>query len=252
MPIKIKGLKGPQKTSQSVGNGGTKNFAPDHGSAIVIGLRLQNTSTMREQQEVARGLGVVAVVCLAIVFASLNVKGQEIAASERIEIVTHFDTGFPPGVGAPVCLKGDGLIGRVKDVRLMLGHESTHDLWEVVMDLDARYASKISADSVAYSMATRDGGSNCGSHDRPFVDIGEDSSHLPIQSHTVLEGRVTYAAEIGYILPKSWTQRTLNSITHFIVVDIGIVYVELIGGAIILLAAVVLAILIHRRRGLVR
>ncbi len=68
----------------------------------------------------------------------------------------------------------------------------------------------------------------------------------------MLEGRVTYAAEIGYMLPKSWTRRTVNSITHFIVMDIGIVYVELIGGAIILLAGVVLAILIYRRRALVR
>jgi hypothetical protein len=143
-------LKDSEKISQARGDyGGTKNFAPGHGSAIVIGLRLQNTSTMKEQQEAVRGLGVAAVVCLAIVFVSLNVKAQELAASERIEIVTHFDTGLPPGVGAPVCLKGDGRIGRVKDVRLMFGHESTHDLWEVVMDLDARYASKMSADSVA-------------------------------------------------------------------------------------------------------
>jgi hypothetical protein len=48
----------------------------------------------------------------------------------------------------------------------------------------------------------------------------------------VLKGEVAYFAEIAYMIPRPWWQRAAD----FVVMDIGVIWVELIGGVVIVIA----------------
>jgi hypothetical protein len=104
----------------------------------------------REQRPWARVLALAVSIFLVAALGSLRVQGA--IEPDSIEVLTYLRTQAPPAVGAPVCLAEAGsVVGNVKSVRLMPGHESTHDLWEVVMELNPQDASKVSTGSVVYA-----------------------------------------------------------------------------------------------------
>jgi hypothetical protein len=212
----------------------------------------------REQRPWARVLALAVSIFLVAALGSLRVQGA--IEPDSIEVLTYLRTQAPPAVGAPVCLAEAGsVVGNVKSVRLMPGHESTHDLWEVVMELNPQDASKVSTGSVVYAMFRPEGNPRCHVSQGPFLEIhaATPSSHMPIRNsdtpignRAVLKGEVTYFAEIAYMLPKPWAKRAVDSITSFVVMDIGTIYIEVIGGGVILIVGV--AMLVVRRKALLR
>jgi hypothetical protein len=76
----------------------------------------------------------------------------------------------------------------------------------------------------------------------PFLDINVIGASAPIAYRTVLKGEVTYSAEIGYFLPpKPWWQGA-----GLVVMGYGI-YIELIGGVVILVGGSALVIFLRHR-----
>ena len=151
----------------------------------------------------------------------------------------QFETQGPPGVGAPVCLTGVvGTIGNVKSVRLLPGHEIAHDLWRVVIEIN-RDAPGITTGSVAYAVVDR----NCG------VEINGGSSGSPIGDHAEIKGEVTYMADIAWSLPpKPWWRRTFDGVIEFAVMDIGVIYIEMSGAVVIVIAGATMLVVLVRRR----
>ena len=142
-------------------------------------------------------------VTLFILVAGLQLPET---ATDTIQVITRFESQLPPQEGASVCLEGSvEPIGKVSGVRILSGHVQRHDGWEVSMDLEASHASRITQDSIAYSMTGKQ--LVCKTSDAIWVEIKACKSsrpskaefrRVPIGNHSLLKGEPAYAAEIGY------------------------------------------------------
>jgi|HubBroStandDraft_5_1064220.scaffolds.fasta_scaffold133372_2 hypothetical protein len=204
-----------------------------------------------EQKPWARIPALAVSMFLVTFLGSHRVQGA--VEPDSVEVLTYLGTQAPPGVGASVCLTGRaGAAGYVSSVRLLPGHESGHDLWEVVMELATREASKVSTDSVVYAMIRPEADPICPTFPGPFLEIhsATPSFHTPIKNRIVLKSEVTYFAEIGYMLPRPWARRAIDSITNFVAIDIGVIYIELLGGGVIFIVGVATLVVFARRKAL--
>jgi len=89
-------------------------------------------------------------------------------------------------------------------------------MWMVAMELDGRYISRLSMDSVVYAMMAPEHPS-CSSSDISLEIRTGESSRSRLTNRAVLKGVVTYLAEIGYMLPEPWPERAIKSCNVFIV-----------------------------------
>jgi hypothetical protein len=177
---------------------------------------------------------------LVMVSGLLAIEARSAVEPNSIEVVTQFATQGPPAAGASVCLTGGGgAVGNVKSVRLLPGHELAHDLWQVVIEINNRDAPRITSGSVACAVLDPD----CG------VEINGGSSGPPIGDHAEIKGEVTYVADIAWPLPpKPWWRRAFDGVIEFAVMDIGVIYIETSGAALIVIAVATMFVVLVRRR----
>ncbi len=112
---------------------------------------------------------------------------------------------------------------------------------------------KVSTDSVVYAMIPPEGNPKCQASRGPFLEVHAGTpSHMSIRNRAVLKGEVTYFAEIGYMLPEPWAKRAIDSITNFVVMKTGTIYIELVGVGAILIVGVAMFVFFIRRKALLR
>jgi hypothetical protein len=176
-----------------------------------------------------------------------TLSAQSGVERDSVEVITYLQTQLPPSEGSPVCPTGGvDPIGRVSRVKLLPGHLEYHNAWEIVMEINKRDAAGITTDSVVSARVDR----SCGGSVEPFLDINVIGAGPPIAYRTALKGEVTYFAEIAYLLPpKSWWQRAIDRTVDFAEMEIGVIYVQLFGAVMIVVAGfTALTIVICRRQ----
>jgi hypothetical protein len=220
--------------------------------------------------EVALSLAAV----IGVLLVALHLRDAPVTPPS-IQMITYLegDQESPVDEGDPVCLTGVvDAIGRIKSVRA-LGPR-----WEVVMSLDKRYQSEIPADSVTLLRMSWDNRGRCGfsgvqgstqfgrrmrfleidttEHGRCFDRPDCKVSEAPITEQAVLQASYRlFCGEEGVgcggvveLLPRSWWQRAIDRAIDFVVMDIGVIYVELFGAIMIVMAGVTTLSILARRR----
>jgi hypothetical protein len=223
-------------------------------------------------QRVKVALSLTALV--AVLLAGLHLRNAAVTPPS-IQVITYLGGDQEPPVdkGDPVCLTGVvEAVGRIKDVRAV-GRR-----WEVVMSLDKRYQPKIPADSVTLLRLSGDKGGRCGFSDAQgntqfgnrmrFLEIDTTVhgrcfdrpnckvSDALITPQTVLQ--VSYRLFCGEeqgracggiteFLPRPWWRRAIDRAIDFVVLDIGVIYIELFGAVIIVIAGGTALIILARR-----
>lgn len=195
-----------------------------------------------------------SVIVMLLAMTTASTFQQVRTEPSGVEVLTHVATSGPPGAGVPVCLAGrrDHPIGYVGSVLLMPGHENTHDLWEVIMILDREDASRLSASSVAYATMSIKGDNSCGGNADIYLEIqpGPKRTDGIVKNGTVLQGQVSYMADIGYMEPRSRPREMIEWIENFIVMDVGVVYAELTGLGIAVVVGVMIAFRFRKRKSM--
>jgi hypothetical protein len=198
---------------------------------------------LRTQRRAGRLLALAGGASLLVVLVSPSTKAQGTLDPGSIEVTAYFETQLPPRVGAPVCLTGgDEPIGKVSRVNLLPRHDQYHDGWEVVMKINKREAGGITSDSIV-SARPPEADRDCGGSREVFLDVNVLGGGSPIRDHAVLNGEVAYFAEIAYMVPRPWWQRAAD----FVIMDIGVIWVELIGGVVIVIAGATAVVIFVRR-----
>jgi len=194
------------------------------------------TSSIRTPKS-GRRVFALSVVVLTLSLIPLPLTSQAANQPSGVEVIAYFRTALPPNQGESVCLTGGAKpIGTIRSVRLLPHHDEYHDAWEAIMEINKDDALAITADSIAQANPFE----TCG------ILINVTGTGPPIAYHTVLKGEVSYSAEIGYMIPpKHWWQPAVD----FLAMDIGIIWVEVVGGPILVVGAIMILITCaHRKR----
>jgi hypothetical protein len=221
--------------------------------------------------EIALGLTVV----IAVLLVARHLRDATVAPP-GIEAITYLegDQKSPVDEGDPVCLTGVAeAIGKIKRVRTV-GRRL-----QVVMSLGKRYQPKIPADSVTLLRVSWDNRGRCGFFDAQgstqfgrrmrFLQIDTSVygrcfdkpncklSEAPITEHAVLQAsyRLFCGEEEGVscggvveFLPRPWWRRAIDRVVDFAVMDVGVIYIQLFGAIVIVIAGfVALAVFVRRR-----
>jgi hypothetical protein len=220
--------------------------------------------------EVAIGL----TAMIAVLLVALHLRDAPVSPLS-MQVITYLDGDqeSPVDEGDPICLTGVvEAIGRIKSVR------SLGSRWEVVMSLDKRYQAKIPTDSVTLLRMSWDKGGRCGFSDaQGSTQFGERMRFLEIDTTVygrcfdrlncrVSEALITpqavlqasyrlFCGEEGVtcggvveFLPRPWWRRAIDRVIDFVVMDIGVIYIELFGAIIIVIAGVTVLLILALRR----
>jgi len=217
-------------------------------------------------------LSVAVLVTLLLFFWHLWSRPSTLKVTTYLNSFAQVGVDHRPLVdeGDPVCLNGVvEAIGRVESVRAKKAPAT--DGWKVVMSLDKPYQSMIPADSV---VLLRMGGPDrrycraSGAQVGVFLEIdttvrGRCFDTLgcnPLK--TALEDDATLKASyrlfcgeegvgcggVAILFPKTWWQKGLDSLVEFVVMDIGVIYIELGSAVVTVIAGLALLIIFVRRR----
>lgn len=115
------------------------------------------------------------------------------------------------------------------------------------MEINKRDAAGITTDAVVSARAP-EADRNCGGSREVFLDINVLGGGSPISDHSMLKGEVTYFAEIAYMVPTHWWQSVWQRAGDFVIMDIGVIWIELAGGAAIFMAGTTMFGIFVRRR----
>lgn len=265
------------------GSHGTNSFQGWQTTGVPLSLpsacrtlgRAMNESRMRvglpslTNRQLRRGIDVLGLVVIAVLIV-LRVKGKRAAASPDVRVVTYFegDQPAPAEEGDLVCVTDvdvAGPIGKVISVRPT--QISGMNRWEVVMLLNKRYRPKIPIDAVVRPWPLPYCGTSQESQDTHLgralrsweidttgcrlVDVAPASplSELRIEERAVLRNSPharDWFCDVAVFQPRPWWQKAID----FAVIDIGVIYIELIGGVVTIASGVsMLIVFVHRKTG---
>jgi len=230
-----------------------------------------------------RGLLLLALMATVTMMVLIQKK---VSKSHMLEIVTYLEgyEPYPVEEGDPVCLTGVvGAVGRVESIRTL-----QNDRWKVVMLLDRRYQAQIPTDSVVMLTLPSLGRMPCSFSGERYRELGRlfeidttidgrcpstDFSHVctanstpAIEDHGVLRnsgrwfcgnhdpGVAVFCGSLLFFRPHWWEVVLVPILwlENFLVMDIGVIYIELVFLASLVIAGIAMPSFFIRRKVLAR